>query len=75
MLYVLPCPLCNKFDISDGNKWLENWPPETNSRAAFTCNYSTQEFNFVGYKVVLSEKTLNSDPWTQVVDISMSTRF
>lgn len=50
MLYVLPCPLCNKFDISDSNKWLENWPLETNSPEAVTCNYSAQEFNFVGHK-------------------------
>lgn len=56
MLFVL----YNKFDISDGNNWLENWLLDTNSQAVFTCNYSVQEFKFVE-QIILSEKSLNHE--------------
>lgn len=39
-MYYHALSVINKFDISDGNKWLENWPLETNIPEAFTCNYS-----------------------------------
>lgn len=35
----------------------------------------SKNLHFGGTNVILSEKSLNSEPWTQVVDISMSTGF
>lgn len=61
MLYVDLHSQCNTFDISDADKWLGNCPLESNSLAAFTCNYAAQEFNLLDIKVVLNERMLDSD--------------
>lgn len=59
--YMLHMLEYNKFDISNTNKWLQNWPLVNNSPAAFTCNYFAQEFNLLDIKVMLNERALHND--------------
>lgn len=60
--YMLHMLQCKKFDFSNANKWLQNWPLVNNSPAAFPCNYFAREFNLRDMKVLLDERAAHNDP-------------
>lgn len=60
--YMLHMLQHEKFDFSNANKWLQNWPLVNHSPAAFPCNYFAREFNLQDMKVLLAERAAHNDP-------------